>query len=405
MGVHRTVTTRLAAASVSDPGPERDPSGRRLADRSSRAERAAVRDLLIAATAHDLDRSVVLDHDALVRLPAAAAAHRVTGTVRRALAALDGVPDEVTAALDGACTTNALTHLGMVGALHELAAALDTAGLSWLAMKGPVLAAHHYPDIGDRGYSDLDLLVHHRDFEAAVRLLEETGFEHVIRNWPLAERMLAGQVEMRRGPVRIDLHWHLHYARSDRDPYGLRPSAMIARARRVDVSGVAVPTFDPVDTVVTLAFHAARSGGHALVWSKDLERVLSVDRPDLDGVVESSRAARCAPAVGLMLGRARDLIGAPVPDDVVRRLVPRPMALADRVVGSVSHPVTIGDGGSLARFFTRSAGPTTARSLAAMPSRAARQLTRHLRPPAVHETDDPHEKASYLRAVAAAGDG
>jgi hypothetical protein len=372
----------------------------------SRADDASLRDLLIAATAGDRDRVVgPLGRAPIEMLPSAAAMHRVSGSVRKTLATVDGVPARVMTELEAAGANNALRHLGLIGALHEIASVFDGADLAWLVMKGPVLAAHFYGDIGDRGYADLDLLVDHRDFPRAVSVLEDLGFRHVIRNWRLAEEMLAGQIEMCRGPVRIDLHWQLHYGRADRRPFDLRPSGMISRSRRVDVSSVSVPTFDAVDTVVTLAFHAARSGGHALIWSKDLERALVVDQPDLDQVIRSSEATRCAPAVGLMLARARDLLGAPVPDEVVARLVPRSLGMVDRAAARIAHPVQFGRRGAVTRFVMRSAGPSTLSSVVALPARARRQLRGRLRPPAEHETDDQTEKATYLRAVAAASDG
>jgi hypothetical protein len=48
-------------------------------------------------------------------------------------------------------------------------------------MKGPVVAALFYPDVGDRTYGDLDLLVGRRDFSEAMRILEELGYQHTIR--------------------------------------------------------------------------------------------------------------------------------------------------------------------------------------------------------------------------------
>ena len=46
---------------------------------------------------------------------------------------------------------------------------------------------------------------------------------------------------------------------------------------------------------MTLAFHAARSDGHRLVWLKDIERALAVESRDLDELVRRCRASRCAP--------------------------------------------------------------------------------------------------------------
>ena len=198
-------------------------------------------------------------------------------------------------------------------------------------MKGPVVAALLYPDVGDRSYGDLDLLVDRRDFPQAMRVLEELGYQHAIHNWALAEEMLAGQVGMSSPAVTVDLHWHLHYSREDRRPFAVDPEAMIERTRLVDVSGVTTPTLDPVDTLLTLAFHAARSDGHRLVWLKDIERAVAVEQPDLDELVRRCRAYRCAPPVGVMLGRARSLLDADVPDEIMRALVPMTLRAADRV--------------------------------------------------------------------------
>lgn len=369
-------------------------------------ERRPLRQLLVSATVGDVSRTSELVNDAPVELlPTVAAQHRVSGLVLRTMSALDDAPDDVAAQLRSTTAHNALRHLVHVGVLRELADELDAAGIRWLAMKGPVLAARYYQDVDLRGYGDLDLLVDHRDFGEAVRRIERLGFRHEIRNWPLAEEMLAGQVEMKRGPVSLDLHWHLHYGHDDRRPYGFRPTQLIARSRRVDVSGVAVPTFTPVDTVTTLAFHAMRSGGHLLVWSGDLHRVLTVDELDFDEIVEASEAARCAPGTGLMLRRAKQLFGSPVPDEVVERLVPRSLAWVDYVAGQVSHPVALGSSGSVSRFVMRSTRPTAVRSIVDVPARAVRQLVRRIRPPEQHETSDPVEKASFLRAIASAADG
>lgn len=368
----------------------------------------ALREVLIAATAGDSDRVAgAIDRAPIDQVAAVATLHRVSGPVWSTLRAAGGVPDRVIAELGAVRTANAIRHLGIVGALHEVAALFDEADLRWLVMKGPVLSALYYDDIGDRGYSDLDLLVDHRDFSDAVRLLEAAGFSNAFKDWRLAERMLIGQLEMERGSVRVDLHWHLHYDRDVRQPYAFRPREMVGRRRRVVVSGAEVPTFDPVDTVVTLSFHAARSGGHCLVWSKDLERVLATDRLRSAEVVRTSLAARCGPAVGVMLARARNLLGAPVPDHVVEQLLPAPLALLERAAGAVSPrvPVDSGRTGALSRFAMRSIGPSTGQSVAALPARTRRTLSRRLRPPAAHDTDDPVEKASFLRAVSAAPDG
>jgi hypothetical protein len=291
-----------------------------------------------------------------------------------------------------------------VGLLSELAGAFDADGIDWLVMKGPMLAATLYPAIGDRTYGDLDLLVRRRDYARAMTLLEGLGFVHAIHNWALTEEMLNGQVSMSRGRLTIDLHWHLHYSRQDRRPFQLAPEAMIERRRTMLLSGVRAPVFDAEDNLLSLAFHAGRSDGHRLVWFKDIERAIAVDPPDFDTLVQRSRAAGCAPTVGLMLRRSRELLGADVPADVTASLVPVALGLADHLVCKLDHPIRLDDRPSLTRAFTRSLRSSTAATIAEVPARTARRMRLRVRPPRENETDDPAEKARYLTAVANATD-
>ncbi len=380
-------------------------------DTLTRAERSALRALLIRATAAAgradarAELRPLVEAAPIQALPAAAGLHRVAGTVLRGLNDVTGVPDTVRADLAARRCQSALHHLRVVGALSQISRAFDEAGLSWVTMKGPVVAGLLYPDVGDRTYGDLDLLLDRRDFAQAMRLLEDLGYEHSIHNWALAERMLAGQVSLTSPMVSIDLHWHVHYSHEDRRPFAIDPEAMIGRACRVIVSGVSVPSFDPVDRLLMLAFHAARSGGHRLVWHKDVERAIAVERPDLDELVRRCRTERCAPPVGLILARARSLLDAEVPDEIIHALTPATLRVADRVASGFGPPVQLHERDTASRVFTRSVRSSTAATLYAVPERGARLLRRFLRPPHVNESDDANEKASYLQAVSASVKG
>jgi hypothetical protein len=370
-----------------------------------RPERDALRELLIRTVAVAGRPS---DEDALARvvdaapvnaLPAAAALHRVGGTVLRGLNGVDGVPDEVRERLGALRHQSSLRHLLLTGALSDIGSAFDDAGVDWVVMKGPVVAALLYPEPGDRSYADLDLLVARRHYPAAMRVLESLGYQHVIHNWALAEQMLAGQVAMKSPSVNIDLHWHLHYSREDRRPFALDPEAMIERRRFVAVSGMRAPVLDPVDNLLTLTFHAARSDGHRLIWLKDIERAVSIESPDFDELVRRCRSYRCAPPVGVMLGRARTYLDAPVPREIIESMTPPILRATHRSVCALSNPVQLHERPTLTRVFTRSMRSSFSTSVSAIPARCVRQLGRNLCPPLPNETDDPLEKLHFLAAV------
>jgi hypothetical protein len=376
-----------------------------LLDQLTGPERGALRRLLIEATAV-ADRSGPNRLEQLVAvapvsaLPAAAALHRVNGSVRRSLQGVEGVPAEARVALEAGERHASLHHLIVVGALSDIARAFDAAALNWLVMKGPVVASQLYPSTGDRSYGDLDLLVGQQDFGAAVRILEQLGYRHTIHNWRRAEEMLAGEIGLISSTMAIDLHWHLHYSRQDRRPFALDPGAMLERARRVDVSGVDVPTLDPVDTLMTLAFHAARSDGHRLIWLKDIERGVAVDGADLDELVRRCRLYRCAPPVGLILARAQRMLGAQVPQEVVDATTPSALQVIDRMACAAVDPIQLHERDTLTRALTRSVRSSLVESLMDVPARTSRWALARLRPPTPNETDDPSEKERYFEAVA-----
>jgi hypothetical protein len=374
-------------------------------DRLTRRQRIALRTLLIRATAVSGRHGDRSDLAALVAaapvdlLPRAAGIHRVGGTVLRGLDGVPGLPPQVAENLLAMRTQSTFRHLAVVGALDRIGRDFDERGLSWIVMKGPAVAALLYPEPGDRLYKDLDLLVSRHDFPVAVGVLESLGYWHNIHNWSLAEEQLIGEIGMSNGPISIDLHWHVHFSRSDRLPFALEPEAMIERGRVASISGLRAPVLDPVDNLIALSFHAARSDGHRLLWLKDIERALAVERADLDEVVRRARRWRCAPPVGVTLNRARELLGAEVPRDVIRALTPDAVRLSDRLVSELVHPIQMHERQTPTRWLTRSVRSSVGTSIGDVPARSVRWLVGRVSPPSEHETDDPVEKERYFRAV------
>jgi hypothetical protein len=374
----------------------------------SRRDRSGLRQLLVGAVAaHDRDPSNDLGHlveSAPVRaLPAAARLHRVTGAALQGLDGVENVPQDVRARMESARTSSALHHLVVIGGLSQIARAFDDAELTWLVMKGPAVAALLYSDAGERDYADLDLLVGRRDFPTAMAILENLGYRSPILNWSLAERMMAGQIEMRTSAISVDLHWDLYYSDSDRRPFRLVSEELLERRRIIEAFGQRLPTFDAPDTLITLAVHAARSGGHRLLWFKDMERALAVEQPDLDEILRRSRSYRCGPPVGTMLHRARSLLGADVPVEYLRAMVPRGLRAAETITTRAQHPVQFHDRDTATRWLARSMRSSLTRTIGSVPGRIHRSTMKRVRPPVENETDDPHEKASFLAAVAASG--
>ncbi|MBI4259880.1 MAG: nucleotidyltransferase family protein [Actinobacteria bacterium] len=289
----------------------------------------------------------------------AAAYHRVSGLVHRALSAAGGrvaLPGDEMHRLEAAYHAAVRDHLRTLGDLSAAGSALDAAGVPWLVVKGPVLAERYYGSPGERAYGDVDLLVPRGAFPDAVDALEGAGMPVIDRNWRLLRAELRSQVhvELPLGTL-ADVHWHL--VEPGRDPFELPVEAMIERSRPVSLGGQEVLTLDPGDTLLHLALHAALSGGHRLVWLKDVERAMASEPPDWDELVGRARAARAVRPLGVILRRVARTLGRTAPREVMRGVEGGALAKAvGRAIDRSSPPERSAGRWSLGQLEARVAG-------------------------------------------------
>ncbi|MFE6971592.1 nucleotidyltransferase family protein [Isoptericola sp. NPDC057653] len=251
-----------------------------------------------------------LDGVSLELLADAAQDHRVLPAVAKRVADRPDCPEPWRAPLRRARDEQVVRHLGALAELTSLGAALDRAGVPWAVAKGPAAAAlWAAPDM--REYYDLDLYVPRAAFRQAVEALEDAGCSGVDRNWPLMASDRRAEYAMR-GPlgVHVDLHWDIAVPHDVRRSFRTDPAGMIGRRRTVAAGGGrAVPTFDAVDTVLVLAFHAAQAGAGRLMWLVDVAQAVAACDGTRDEIGSRARSMRLEAPVGLVVDRAARVLG------------------------------------------------------------------------------------------------
>lgn len=263
-----------------------------------------------------------LDLSQLAQLIDLAADHRVTGSVVQALRdAGRDLPRPLERA-NNAVTTN---HLRSLGALERAGRALDGAGIRWIVVKGPALAARWALGATARGYHDLDLLVDPGSLHKAVETLRAAGFEHRNRNWEGFRERGVGEVPLDDGAVVIDLHWHLLGLAEQRRAVHLPTSQMLDRSVPIQLGRVSARTLDDADTLVHLGVHHAFAGARYLVQLMDLH--LMAREVDRDVVLSRLHAAGATRLVGTALDRAERLFGPVGLDFVAAEIVRDPVWL------------------------------------------------------------------------------
>ncbi|MFB9378514.1 nucleotidyltransferase family protein [Kineococcus gynurae] len=305
-------------------------------------------------------------------------AHRVGPTVHGRLLGRDGSGDapedaDAWAALRAAAATTLLPHtarrLAVTADLRLLARTLQHEDCRWAVVKGPVTALR-YPDPAHREFHDLDVLVDGRDLGPALRSLEAAGARILEDDFSAVLSRGQGEIALLlpQGTF-LDLHWHLVNRPERRDAFALDVTGIIARRREAEVLGTRCPVLDPVDELHHLALHMTLAGGWRLLWSHDLTVVLAqTPRHDLDVLRRRARSAGTALAVAVALTRARDVLGAPVEETLLRDLAAAgPLWWAGSRLLTRTRPPQelLGPEGS-GRFVIASTRRSTAASLAAL---------------------------------------
>jgi hypothetical protein len=164
----------------------------------------------------------------------------------------------------------------------EVVAALRTAGLEPLLLKGPATTRWLYcGEVGTRPYSDADLLVAPADWDTARRTLRELGFEcdvPISIKAPLAKRRHGEDWRRARDNAVVDLHESVHYA-EHLDP--ARVWRVLSRdADCIDVAGTPVSIPSVAVRTLHIVLHLQPDDPPDSQAWRDLER--AVDRVPID---------------------------------------------------------------------------------------------------------------------------
>ncbi|KQS68830.1 hypothetical protein ASG41_07955 [Modestobacter sp. Leaf380] len=290
-------------------------------------------------------------------------------------------------------------------------AALDAAHIPWACFKGPVLSAV-YARVGvARSAIDLDLLVPPDRLGDALRALSATGGGLLSRNFTLLRREVPGEVAaVGRHGTSIDLHWTMINRSLRRQRATISTADLLRDVERVPLGSTTAPVLQPDVALAHVCLHAALAGASRVSWLLDVALSVQDRAVDWDQLIATARAWGVPVPIGLVLQRSATLVGTPVPPAVLRSLLGRDWALAERLVGRTAARATSDTGGWPARLST---GALEDRRVVDLLLRRAR---RRLQGPSgavafvqgpehpgstLYPSGDPTDLAAYLTAVSA----
>ena len=258
----------------------------------------------------------------------------------------DAIPEGIFDQLRKYFLINASRNLILTEELHKLLNLFEANSIIAIPYKGPALAASIYGDIALRQFSDLDILIQKQDILKAKDLIVPLGYRpHFHLNDVNAKSYIKSRNEIsftrEDGRVTLELQWEItpHYFNFP------IPSQYLWKYIECSLRNcLGFRALPPEIELIIFCVHGTKDLWARLLWVCDVaELIRKNDGLDWDRVISFSSSSGSLRMLFLGLLLAKDLLDAPIPEEVMKNVD------ADPMVGRLAQKVE-------ARVFRRSNG-------------------------------------------------
>jgi hypothetical protein len=237
--------------------------------------------------------------------------------------------------------------------LLKLVRIFNHEGVRVILLKGAHLAKLVYGNSALRPMGDLDLLVRNTDLLRASELLAEQGYtpsqEHLDRPLDICHLPTFNKAES----VPVEIHFNIVGP-----PFSQKfdVAELWERAQKEFIQGVEVSVLCPEDLFLHICVHACTRHGfdNGITPFVDITRTLECYQKEIewDKILTKSRKWGASRCVYVMLALSKKLLGAPVPGNVLPKIMPDSddfdaMTSAEQLMFEKSSPIVT----NLARLF------------------------------------------------------
>ncbi len=270
------------------------------------------------------DRLKLVDWLAFARLATQFQLVGATYDGLRGLAMQGLVPQAALEALREPYLTQAAEDLRRKHWLGEALRELRSRKIPVIVLKGAYLAEAVYMSRVGRPMSDMDLLVHREDLEAAAQALTDLGYRPEREYFLDFELQVGHQLPpfFREGATPIELHWQLV---EPEDPCKIEVSGLWDRACPAKVAGEPALGLCPEDLLLYLCLHASKHGlrpGLRTIYDVAVTMGHFATKLDWEVLERRAQGWHTERPAFLLLWLATELFGAPVPEEILRVLRP-----------------------------------------------------------------------------------
>jgi hypothetical protein len=225
------------------------------------------------------------------------------------------VPVEIQAQLDEAARAQTRFTLGMTAELFRILDHFRRSRVEMLVTKGPALSQRCYADPGLRQFTDLDLIVRHRDIAKAAESMIALGYDSKIPLNTIAAEKSPGEYVFTKRSTNLLVEFHTE--RTFR--YHPRPLSVVKlfqRSALVHFDGQDVPALSVEDELILICIHGAKHFWERLLWIADVAALVSRQPIDWSRAMELAQEVQAERMLHIGLLLAISVAGANLPSGI-----------------------------------------------------------------------------------------
>lgn len=184
-----------------------------------------------------------------------------------------------------------------------------------MVTKGPVLSVRCYGDPAIRQYTDLDLIVRHRDIHRTTEIMVSFGYLPRIPLQDVRAKKKPGEYVFRHPSTRVLIEFHTeHTFRYYPRPVNIEK--LFARRASVTVDDHEVPALAVEDELILICIHGAKHFWERLLWIADVAALVGSQSLDWKRTLSSAQEVGTQRMLNLGLRLASDVLGAKLPPEI-----------------------------------------------------------------------------------------
>jgi len=246
--------------------------------------------------------------------------------------------------------TEAVAHsIQMQSTAKKVLSKLEKIGISTILLRGPGLALRYYPESFLRYFRDIDIIVSHESLKTAEKILYDLGFSFNGEKDYWNKR---GEWPFTNGKVTVELHWDAYPANCLKM---YQSTKFWEQTETIDLDGFAIQGLSVNHLLLSSCLHfSCEHKLDRLVRLIDIRQIVKIDNDkiDWDWIVNCSLKSSQRLAAGQAFRFAKELVGADIPDIVLKRLEPNSFLekSADKIFPPKYLLATPGQGSRFRRF-------------------------------------------------------